>query len=481
MPPGLRSDRGDTGQLLKAAAEGLPVVTIVGRANAGKSTLFNRIAGARRAIVSPVAGTTRDLNLARVEHDGHAFLLVDSGGLELGGGERLTERVAERTLSAVAGAGLVIFVLDGKAGLSAGDDEAFALIRATGCAIVAVVNKIDRPEQELGAAEFYRLGTDRLFFVSSAHGRGVGDLLDEVVGRLSGSEQAPAPSPDLRVALIGRPNVGKSSLLNRLAGFERSLVDQMPGTTRDPVDLALKAGQRNLLLIDTAGIRRRTRVEGELEHRSVARALSTIRRADVLLLVCDASEGITDQDARLARMVEEQGKGLVMICNKWDTAAALGGRVTPFVRDAHAAFPFLEYAPMVFSSALTGDGVGEIMPAALEVGSSWRATFQTAHLNRILARALAALDPPLVAGRRLKLMYITQVGSAPPRFALFANLSRDIPVHYLRFLESRLRAALGLSGVPVRIELRKAQASRAAGRNGRRRQAWMKGDIGPDS
>ncbi|MGH7906537.1 MAG: GTP-binding protein, partial [Candidatus Binataceae bacterium] len=216
--------------------------------------------------------------------------------------------------------------------------------------------------------------------------------------------------------------------------------------------------------VDTAGIRRKPRVEGELENRSVAMALGTIKRADVLILVCDASEGITDQDARLARLVESHGRGLVLICNKWDLAAREGRKMQAFVRDTHANFPFLDYAPMVFTSALTGDGVGEIIPAALEVGKSWRANFQTALLNRILAEALGALDPPVVGRRRLKLMYVTQVRTAPPRLAFFSNLERDIPAHYVRFLETRFRSALKLVGTPLGIEFRRAGPSRVTAR-----------------
>ncbi len=447
--------------LLAVAAEGLPLVVLVGRANAGKSTLFNRIAKSARAIVSAVPGTTRDLNFARAAHEGREFVVVDSGGLELGGHEPLPERIVEEALRAVAAAEVVVFIVDGRIGLSAGDQEALALIRDTGRPMAVAVNKIDNPGQEARAAEYYALGVPKLFLISAAHGRGVAELLDEIVAHIAAGEAAPAAAaPELRLALIGRPNVGKSSLLNRLCGFERAIVDETPGTTRDAVQIRLAPGGREILLIDTAGIRRPTRVQGELEHYSVGRAIETIRRADVLALVVDATEGITDQDARLARLVENNDRAMIIVCNKWDVAAGLGRKVQAFVRDARRRYPFLAFAPIVFTSALTGDGVSEIIPAALKAGTCWRAAFQTSPLNRILAEATAAMDPPLVNRRRLKLMYVTQIGSAPPRLAFFCNIERDIPAHYVRFLEGRFRAALALVGTPLRFEFRKTGRTR---------------------
>jgi GTPase len=329
------------------------------------------------------------------------------------------------------------------------------LLRETGRPLVAAVNKIDRPGMEAAAAEYSALGITPLLAISAAHGRGVGELLDEIAARLPEVGTHAVAGPDLKLALIGRPNVGKSSLLNRLAGFERAIVDEAPGTTRDPLDVRLRAGDRDVLLIDTAGVRRPTRVSDELEHHAVGRALQTIRRAEVLALVVDANEGITDQDARLARLVEKEGRALVVVCNKWDLAAKAGRRVPAFVRDAQRRAPFLAFAEMLFTSALTGDGVDKIVPAALRAGDSWRATFQTARLNRVLAEAGAAMDPPMVARRRLKLMYVTQIGHSPPRLAFFANVERDIPAHYLRFLATRFRSALKLVGTPLILEFRR--------------------------
>jgi GTP-binding protein len=324
------------------------------------------------------------------------------------------------------------------------------------------VNKLDSSGQDVAAAEFHTLGLDGVFPVSAAHGRGLEELLDAVVDLLAPQGDETSPAPNLRIALIGRPNVGKSSLLNRLVGAQRSLVDAAPGTTRDPVDVRVKAGDQELVVVDTAGIRRPTRVEGELEHHSVRRAIETIRRAEVLLLVVDASEGITDQDVRLARLVESENRALIVLCNKWDVAAHSGRKQAAFTRDAHQRYPFLEFAPLIYTSARTGDGVRDVLPEAVKVGANFRATFQTALLNRILEEAAQAMDPPVVARRRLNLLYVTQVASSPPRLVFFSNLERDIPAHYVRFLENRFRAALGLSGTPLRMVFRKRGTVRQA-------------------
>src|SRR5262249_35934494 len=286
-------DRADS--IVARAIGGLPTVGMVGRANAGKSTLFNRIVGKSRAITSATPGTTRDLNIGRASYDGREFAVIDSGGLELGGGTRLSDRILEEALTAIGAADIVVFLFDGRAGLSEADKEALALVRETGCQLVVVVNKIDSIEQESRASDFYAVGVDDLILISAAHGRGVDGLLETIVSRLPSRETHAEALPDLKLALVGRPNVGKSSLLNRLCGFDRAIVDSTPGTTRDPVDVQLESSGRNILLIDTAGIRRPTRVEGELEDHSVGRSIGTIRRADVVALVVDASEGITDQ------------------------------------------------------------------------------------------------------------------------------------------------------------------------------------------
>src|SRR5581483_1831666 len=465
MAPGA----GESSPMLRELIGNLPAVVLAGRTNVGKSTLFNRLSGHGRAIISAEAGTTRDLNVARLSHEGRDFALVDSAGLDLAAQQTEARLATAQAAGAIANAALVIFVVDGRAGVGGADRELFDLVRAAGRPVIVAVNKIDHPGQDAAVAEAYALGAAEVIAVSAAHGRGLDTLLDTVAALLPSPAGAPtAELPDLRLGLVGRPNVGKSSLLNRLVGYERALVADRPGTTRDPVDVILEHDGKVLRLVDTAGIPRPTRVAGDLEQHSVQRAIETIRRADVLALVIDAVEGITDQDARIARLIDHNDRALMVVCNKWDAARGAGKRVPAFVRHAHQRYPFLEYAPLIFTSALTGDGIRDLLPTALRAGEAWRAHFQTALLNRILAEALAAMDPPLVAGRRLKLMYVTQVATSPPRLVFFSNLERELPAHYVRFLETRFRAALGLagSGTPLRLEFRRATRSTSQARSG---------------
>jgi GTP-binding protein len=364
-------------------------------------------------------------------------------------------------MDAARAADAIIFVVDGRAGLNPEDQQWFDALRRANRPLVVAVNKLDRPAMDLLVADFQALGTEQIFPVSAAHGRGLGELLDALAALLpQETESGAGGASDLRFALIGRPNVGKSSLVNRVAGFERSAVDSQAGTTRDPVDIEVTSDGRRILLIDTGGVRRQARIETELEHRVVARALATIRRAEVLGLVIDAAEGPTDQDARLAALVDKHDRALMLVVNKWDLAAAQERNITAFARDLRTRWPFLEYAPAVFCSALTGNGVGDILRVALEVGKSFRAVFKTPQLNRILGDVVGEIDPPVIERRRLKLMYVTQRASSPPRLLVFANLERDIPVHYLRFLQGRFRAALNLVGTPLRIAVRRADSSR---------------------
>jgi GTP-binding protein len=438
------------------------MVMLTGRANVGKSTLFNRIVRGARAIVSPLAGTTRDLNVAITSHDGREFVLVDSGGLELYAREPAAERAMEEALAALGTTDLIVLVIDGRAGVSSTDEAIIELLRQLGRPMIVAANKIDNPSQEAAAAEAWSLGVASMTSISAAHGHGIDELLEQICVRLPSNNSPPFQSTSLRLALIGRPNVGKSSLLNRLAGFARSVVDERPGTTRDPVEIEIQSNGHTLQLIDTAGIRRRTKVEGELESQSVGRAITTIRRTEVLALVIDAAEGFTDQDARLARLVDNNDRALVVVGNKWDLAAKAGRRIATFVRNTREQYPFLDFAQIAVTSAFTGYGVEQIIPMASKAGDAWRAEFRTVTLNQILAEAIKALDPPIVSGRRLKPMYVTQVGKAPPRLAIFSNLERDIPAHYLRFLEGRFRAALGLegTGTPFRIGFRQARGHR---------------------
>ena len=348
------------------AASGVPVVVIVGRANAGKSTLFNRIVGRRtRDRESDCRHHARPQYCPGLAQRTRICPWSIAAVWSFTRENRRPNGPWKKRLHAVASAEVVVFVVDGHAGISSGDEEALALIRETGRPMVLAVNKVDHPGRANAAAsDAYTLGVPNVVFVSAAHGHGLEELLDAIVATLPQQQITSEVKPDLRLALIGRPNVGKSSILNRLSGYERAIVDDRPGTTRDPVDVRVKAGDREVLLIDTAGIRRPTKVEGELEGSAVGRAIQTIRRAEVLALVIDATEGITDQDTRLARLVDHEGRALILVCNKWDEAAKQGRRMQVFVRDQRADHPFLDFAPMLFTSALTGDGIKEIIPSA---------------------------------------------------------------------------------------------------------------------
>ena len=439
---------------MSAGAGGLPTVAIVGRPNVGKSTLFNRIVGGRRALVDDQPGVTRDRLIARARWGGRDFALIDTGGLEIDGepGE-LARRVCAQSLRAVAAADVVLFVVDGRAGLSPPDAAVARLLAESGKPVICVVNKIDGLGQGELAYEYYRLGLGEPQPVSAEHARGIDELLDRILSHLDGQSEG-LQRPTLCLALVGRPNVGKSSILNRLVGEERALVDSAAGTTRDPIDTLLTVGGETVLLVDTGGIRRKSRIELRLEKATVASALRSLERADVGLLVVDATEGITEQDARIARLAWERGKGLVLIVNKWDAVPAAARDSQAFLAEARRLYPHLEHVPGVTVSALRGTGLDEILPAARRVAAAHRLRPPTRRLNEVLGEALAAVEPPLRQGKRARVYYATALGNAPPTIALFVNHPAHVTTTYLRYLENRLRAAFPLEGTPVRLLLR---------------------------
>jgi GTP-binding protein len=443
-------------------AHGLPAVAIVGRPNVGKSTLFNRILGGRRALVDDEPGVTRDRLVAEARWEGRRFVLTDTGGFEIGGGRELAARIRAQSLRAVEGADLVLFVVDGRAGLSPPDRVVARVLAESGKPVICVVNKIDGPGQSDLVYEYYRLGLGDPQAVSAEHSRGIDELLDRIVSSLREGSTA-APEATLHLALVGRPNVGKSSILNRLLDEERALVDSTAGTTRDPIDTLWRVGGETVLLVDTAGIRRRSRIERRLEKATVASALRSLERADVALLVVDAREGVTEQDARIARLAWERGRGLVLIVNKWDLMA--GGDRDPqaFLAEARRVFPHFEHVPGVAVSALRGSGLDGILPAARRAAAAHRLRPSTRRLNEVLGEALSAVEPPRQRGKRARVYYATTLGSEPPTIALFVNHPEHVTTAYLRYLENRLRAALPLEGTPVRLVLRarpRAPASR---------------------
>jgi GTP-binding protein len=496
---------------------GIPVVAIVGRPNVGKSTLFNRFLGQRSAIVEDRARTTRDRLYGDTEWNGRRFVIVDTGGLELDPDDPIEARVQEQARLAIAEADVVLFIVDAISGVTPADLEAATILRRATAPVIVAVNKADNEKRELEAAEFHSLGWEETYAISASHGRGTGDLLDAIVwalppeteaelarkareaeaeawardvaaGRLEpfvvgDAEAEDVDDPDLdgvdprdvearrwdaamaadadgepaAIAFVGRPNVGKSSLLNALLGEERAIVSEVPGTTRDAIDTRLAWGRSEVVLIDTAGIRRRGKVASgpSAERYSTLRALHALSRADVAVLVIDAVEGMTSQDAHVAGYVVEEGKGLVIAVNKWDLVAEKTDRTfdqyTEWIRND---VPFIDFAPIVSISAKTGQRVGRVLEAAIDIWAERRKRISTGALNRVLSNATERTPPPPVRGHRPKLFYATQAAVAPPTFVFFASDASSVHFSYRRYLENRLRDTFGFDGTPIRLVFR---------------------------
>ena len=498
---------------------GIPVVAIVGRPNVGKSTLFNRFLGQRSAIVEDRARTTRDRLYGDTEWNGRRFVIVDTGGLELDPDDPIEARVQEQARLAIAEADAILFVVDATTGTTPADLEAARILRRATAPVIVVVNKADNEKRELEGAEFHALGWEETYAISAAHGRGTGDLLDAIVwalppeseaelarkareseadawaddiatGRLEpfvvgDPEAGDAPDSDgvegadldgvdaeaakwdaamaadadepAAIAFVGRPNVGKSSLLNALLGEERAIVSEVPGTTRDAIDTRLAWGRSEVVLIDTAGIRRRGKVAGgpAAERYSTLRALHALSRADVAVLVIDAIEGLTSQDAHVAGYVIEEGKGLVIAVNKWDIVEDKTDRTfDQYVEWIRTDVPFLDFAPIISISAKTGQRVGRVLEAAIDIWGERRKRISTGELNRVLSAATERTPPPPVRGHRPKLFYATQAAVAPPTFVFFASDASAVHFSYRRYLENQLRERFGYDGTPIRLVFR---------------------------
>ena len=445
----------------RPAPRGLPVVAIVGRPNAGKSTLFNRLVGARRAIVDDAPGVTRDRVVAAAAHAGRAFLCVDTGGFTAEPPRdraALAARVRAQTLAAVAEADCVLCVLDGAAGLAPEDRETVRLLRRSGKPVVYAVNKLDTPGRDPLLHDFQALGVEPLLPVSAAHGRGVAELFDALGAALPEAAPEASEARGTRLALIGRPNVGKSSLLNRLLGAERTIVAPEPGTTRDAIDTPLVVAGRPYVLIDTAGIRRRGKVREPLERHGAVRALGTLARADLVLVVLDAAEGMTDQDARLVGRAWEAGRGVVLLANKWDLVPPARRDRASFRDALVAAHPAFAGLPLLCVSAETGEGLGDLFPLVARVERAYEAVLPTPALNRALEAAVAATPPPSPGGKALRFFYATQTGRRPPAVTVFASAPALVPAAYTRYLVGRLTEAFRLTGVPLRLALRTRRA-----------------------
>jgi len=504
----------------------IPIVAIVGRPNVGKSTLFNRIVGGRPAIVEDRARTTRDRLYGETEWNGRRFMLVDTGGLEVDPRDPIEAGVQDQARIAIAEADLIVFVVEAITGLTPADEEAAQLLRRAKAPVFVAVNKSDNAKRELEAAEFYALGWDQTYPIAAIHGRGVADLLDEIVlalppeteaelARKRREAEAEAFSEDVEsgriepivigeaaedddeeeaslgdgviddeaarkwdamiasesddeppaIALVGRPNVGKSSLLNALLRQERMIVSDIPGTTRDAIDTRLPWGRTEIVLIDTAGIRRPGRVaSGAAADRfSTLRSFKAISRGDVAVLLIDAVDGLTAQDAHIAGFVVEEGRGLVVAVNKWDAVEEKTGTTfDQYVTWIRAEAPFLDFAPIVSISAKTGQRVERVLELAVDVWAERRRRVPTAELNRVIGDAAARQEPPAVKGRRPKLFYATQVGVAPPTFVFFAREAGSVHFSYRRYLENKLRDAFGFLGTPIQLVFRERASVRVA-------------------
>ena len=435
----------------------IPIVAIVGRPNVGKSTLFNRILGQRRAIVDELSGLTRDRHYAEGEWNGRRFVLVDTGGIDPGSAHPIQRQILQQTAVALDEADVTLFVVDGQEGPTALDLEVAERVRRRQRPTLLVVNKADRPDREEMLAEFYSLGLGDPMLVSALHGYRSGDLLDEVVGRLPAQEAVAADYSVIRIAVLGRPNVGKSSLVNRLLGQERMVVDAVAGTTRDAVDTTFRHGDKTFTLVDTAGLRRDTKVHDPVEFYSVTRALRAVSRADIVLLVVDVGREPARQDARLAALAEEQKKGLVVVFNKWDLVESPTQAREEIEEEFLKIYPFLDHVPRLYVSALKGNGVKRVLPTCVEVFQEYTKTISTSELNVAIHKILDRVSPPATSqGHRLKFYYAAQTGSRPPSFALFVNNPRYRAQNYVSYLESGLRRRFGFQGTPVILEWKRS-------------------------
>jgi GTP-binding protein len=444
--------------LTTPSARKLPVLAIVGRPNVGKSTLFNKLIGERKAIVDDSPGVTRDRNYAEAEWAGKKFQLIDTGGLDTDVDGDLEESVQKQSRLALAEADIILFLLDGKGGLNPLDRETVGLLRKEDKPVFFAVNKIDSRRRADNLYEFYALGIDPLFSISAEHGLGIPDLMDEIVRRFPGAEENDDESEEekapLRIAVVGRPNVGKSTLINRLLGFERSVVDSTPGTTRDALDAPFKLEGESCLLVDTAGIRRKARINDRLERFSVSHSLRSVDHGDLVIHILDGVEGVTDQDAQILSYACQRGKALLLAVNKWDLVSKNGADVESYREEVYHQLSFLDFVPVTFISASTGYGVRKMLETAGRVLRAYGKKVSTSAMNQSLQRIVRAHPAPLSQGKPVKFYYGTQTDTRPPTFTLFVNTAQAVPESYQRYLIHQLREHLALEYVPIRLVLR---------------------------
>lgn len=432
-----------------------PIVAIVGRPNVGKSTLFNKLTGQRKAIVDDTPGVTRDRIYGDCEWLGYNFLLIDTGGIEPKSNDIILSQMRRQAQLAIDSADVIILVTDMKSGVVATDEEVAAILQKSGKPIVLCVNKCDRiGEPPLEFYEFYNLGLGDPIQVSSIHGHGTGDLLDEVVKFLPRQEEDDEDDSIIKVAVIGKPNVGKSSLINAVSGEERAIVSDIAGTTRDATDTYISNKHGDFMFIDTAGLRRKSKVEDQIEKYSVIRAKMAVERATVCVIMIDAVEGFTEQDSKVAGIAHEMGKACIIAVNKWDALAKDGKTMDSYRKKLMNDFSFMSYAPIIFISAKTGQRLDRLFELISFVDQQNVMRISTGKLNDVLASATARVQPPTDKGRRLKIYYITQASTRPPTFVCFVNNKELFHYSYQRYLENQIREVFGLEGTPTRFVIR---------------------------
>ena len=439
----------------------LPVVAVVGRPNVGKSTLFNRLIGQRLSIVDDTPGVTRDRIYAKCDWAGREFMLVDTGGIEPASDDRILVQMRRQAQIAIDSASVIILVTDLKCGVTANDYDVASMLQKCGKPVVLCVNKCDRPgNPEPEFYEFYNLGLGDPVEVSSVHGYGTGDLLDRVAENLPKSDESPADDDSVKVAVIGKPNVGKSSLINAVSGQERAIVTDFAGTTRDSTDTLVENSFGRYTFIDTAGIRRKSKIYENIEHYSVLRSYMAVDRADVAVIVIDAEVGFTEQDSKVAGYAHEQGKGCIVAVNKWDAVEKDGDTMNEFTKDLRKNLGFMDYVPFVKNKKKTGQRLNKLFDLINAVHQNNSMRIPTGRLNEILSYATERVQPPSDKGRRLKIYYMTQPSSNPPTFVVFVNSAELFHFSYRRYLENQIREVFGgLSGTPIRFIVRERDSS----------------------
>ena len=429
-----------------------PIVAIVGRPNVGKSTLFNKLTGTKISIVEDTPGVTRDRIFGEVEWLNKYFTIIDTGGIEPESDDIIISQMRNQAMLAVDMAHVILFVVDGKGGLTAADREVADILRKTNKPVLLVVNKIDSKSQWDNVYDFYELGLDMPFAVSGANAIGLGDLLDEIVKNFPDGLNTEYDEDVIKVAITGKPNAGKSSILNNILGEERVIVSPIAGTTRDAIDTYFEQGDNKFLLIDTAGIRRRSKVYENVERFSVIRSMTAVDRADVVLIVIDATEGVTEQDTKIAGIAHDEGKACIFVVNKWDLVEKDNKTMGNYKMSIREKFPFMSYAPIVFVSAVTNQRIAKILETVVYVSSEQNKRVSTSVLNQVIAEAVMLNQPPSDKGRRLKIYYGTQTGVKPPTFTLFINDKELTHFSYTRYIENRMRENFGYEGTSIRID-----------------------------